>query len=100
MRDNQVRSGTIRYTQVLSKTLYLYHDSTVFNGPKSPNSLVSPKSPNSPTTSPKADKNGLLSRKEAVENSSKAHSALENFAGISANIPEAKCGTVFVIRPA
>ena len=67
MRDNQVRSGTIRYTQVLSKTLYLYHDSTVFNSPKSPNSLVSPKSPNSPTTSPKAYKNGLLSRKEAVE---------------------------------
>ncbi len=83
MRDNQVQSGTIRYTQVLSKTLYFYHDSTVFNGPKSPNSLVSPKSPNSPTTSPKAYKNGLLSRKEAVKNSNIARKDQEaRFAGI------------------
>ena len=67
MRNIQVRSGIIRYAQVLSKTLYLHHDSTVFNSPKSPNGLISPKSPNSPATSPKAYKNGLLSRKEAVE---------------------------------
>ena len=63
MRDNQVRSGTIRYTQVLSKTLYLRCNSTVHMRHKRlirHNSLVSH---NRHST----HKNGLLSRKEAVE---------------------------------